>query len=1287
MSKDEVAAYLKRVESHDSPLYSPQAGAGFASNWRSGAYFKDTVVNILKNRFGDDWNIWKVQWPSYKIAIDGFLNNNPFYMFFPWDSANSAGKNQNDTDEIKGYVEGYFIVLARIIIEKIQNKTELHPAEQNFINGIIAYARGKTTNLTPVSRAKGSGKEEAGVPFSVAPFPLWQLPHDKKDPNDWEHFPVVGGRPSDLYGGAEYLGFGPSDVKDMLLKNSYDLNETGGKDDPPILDSIIQAIAFNEQWDILRQGGAAEDYVTGMYDNQYFGYTGILKKVTRDVGKLIKNHEEMPVDMKTVGARYFPYKKFPRNNTGPNVYLKKHWVIGRDLYDYTTEDPPGIPIDAFNLAVGADSNVSPSADIFNWAGDSGRGTLYKDAKYVAETRASGSQEIQHPLVQIYQEIYDFPKDILGTPGMDKWMEDLKEFGKFEGGKDITQYPFQYIPNSKVANTGAGGALEFWATWWAGEKEVSEQQRIKALIQGGWARMVIRGFNSEAFQTTVDEAYADLFNNNFLRNIYSSILKDKEVARRFSLFKYYVELSKELKDRPEDKQYIGSVAGDIEDANLEANDAWEEGTPPPPPVKKSKFGDAEDIEKRQKFFKQCALLLNMGELGSKLRAEIRSGASRHEKLPFGGRFWMMKCSENQEKLMGNLISPEDGKEFFNIPPSVVSYLTPKFRLFKVENEKEKGNLQETEFIFPAFTDINRKTNYKKKQNIQSLAIKPFLGNDFDKGDGFGLKEFSFEFNGTNPAESRNDIKATLKLYFQSFADFIRERVSTNGKTYRFVDLVIQPNPDSNSVNGVEIVHPNQYDPSFYRLRAEIGYNYPDNMSEFYDDPKGVLKKAINRTNRSYFLCMVDHDLDIDIDGTVTLSISYRAYVESLLKTLRFDALSSPELIRSQRDHRKKWESILNGKECSEDQLQEIKRAMSVKEDSLRKQTLRSIVSRLLADGKVYVTEVDPNHATDFRDYGTFFNGCDLNELTSGYSTVPSPSSEFPGGTAGFILQGDLPKNYDYRDINDVSVQYFFFGDLLYTIMDSMMDLDDKDKMAAGCENTKFILGSFDFVPYVNGKHSSLGMNIAEIPIALDYFMKWFTDNVITQGETRKSFPILTFIRNLVNNLLQKSLLETCVNKDLSKELRFQTGQVSAYHKGSDPLAPYYARDTKSGIFGNLVLDTDAAREQGLLPLAGDAESGNSSINNKINNFHNYLVLSTYGSTLTYTGKGKYKDDVKFGRYHIDIGSNKGIVKKVSFKKTDMQYILVLKAQITKAVDQWRIFWAWAATTLLLMLRHH
>jgi len=202
-----------------------------------------------------------------------------------------------------------------------------------------------------------------------------------------------------------------------------------------------------------------------------------------------------------------------------------------------------------------------------------------------------------------------------------------------------------------------------------------------------------------------------------------------------------------------------------------------------------------------------------------------------------------------------------------------------------------------------------------------------------------------------------------------------------------------------------------------------------------------------------------------------------------------------------------------------------------------------------------------------------------------------------------LQNQLPsdnKKFNYNDIVDSSVQWFYFGDLLYTILDSMYQKNKKgESQRVGLEKTKFILGSFDFSSPFDDKLIQ-GINIAAIPISVDFFMKWFTDNVISQGQTRKSFPILTFVRNLCNNLLGPSLLENCVNKDEVKTLRFSTGQISAYSKSGDPLTSF----SKS----QKIIKLPNYDKFPLVGTVGGFED------NKINNFYTYLTMTEQVSIL-------------------------------------------------------------------------
>ena len=759
----------------------------------------------------------------------------------------------------------------------------------------------------------------------------------------------------------------------------------------------------------------------------------------------------------------------------------------------------------------------------------------------------------------------------------------------------------------------------------------------------------------------------MLNPDHIKRMATPILVDKEIGRRKAKWQSAADQAAELETpadvtKPDD--IIGDDDDELEAMALAAIAGFREGKSPPVISL-----DVEDIKERQKFFKQCALMLNAHVLRTHLNHRLQGETNvKKGKYPFNGRFWMAECEGDQERLITNLVAGEGCAEFFEVPPRVMTYLTPKCRLYKVTN-KNQGELHETEFVFDTTTDINRSRNYTRPQpggssyGTQSPGIAESYGADtYDKGDGCGLQEFSIQFQGTTPATARNDITAQMKLFFQSFPDFIRERRGYNGRTYRYVDLVLQPKPDKEGmINNLKIIHPHQYDPSFYRIRAEVGYNIPGATPPIAYKGWDKLRTAISLTNRSYYLNMVDHDIDVNADGTVVITINYRAYVETALKTSRFDALSTPELIKRKEANAKKLQNLLSNESCSAAQLKELKSAMAGQEDQLKAQTMRSILSRLLKRDRIYVLNVNEADATHFRKRG-YFDGCRLQVLDTagGRENLQPYSPQKAMASSTDILNGverlsekltsKLPAEelMLQADMKDTIVQFFFFGDLLHTILDTMYDT--KGKLIQGMENTRMILGSLDFDTFNKGSVGTR-LNIAHLPISLDFFNRWFEDNILGNGKPRKAFPILKFIRNLATQILQKSILENCVNQKLKKTTGFHTGQISAYteNRKVDPLQKLVNQQ-------NIIINTDAKRGKGL-PLQGDTDQeirDKSSKGTKANHFYNYLILNTLGSSRTFTGSGKYLDDIKSGRFHIDIGSNKGIVKTVKFSKTDQKY---------------------------------
>ena len=80
----------------------------------------------------------------------------------------------------------------------------------------------------------------------------------------------------------------------------------------------------------------------------------------------------------------------------------------------------------------------------------------------------------------------------------------------------------------------------------------------------------------------------------------------------------------------------------------------------------------------------------------------------------------------------------------------------------------------------------------------------------------------------------------------------------------------------------------------------------------------LRKALELTNKSLFLNMVDHTVDIKQDGTVTIDVDYRAYIETALKSTKFNALEDGDLYKERENQ------ILEAKKTKVEEGQKIKK---------------------------------------------------------------------------------------------------------------------------------------------------------------------------------------------------------------------------------------------------------------------------------------------------------------------------------------------------------------------------
>ena len=636
----------------------------------------------------------------------------------------------------------------------------------------------------------------------------------------------------------------------------------------------------------------------------------------------------------------------------------------------------------------------------------------------------------------------------------------------------------------------------------------------------------------------------------------------------------------------------------------------------PEAKKDEELTEAEIKEKQKFLKQCVLMTQLEELRKEHLASILDSKVNpnpiHTKgsafLPYKGRFYMVReNTSDQSSTINKLLIPNEQSisQFLNISPAVAAHLVPKLRFYKVFTDNE-GKLDEFEFEFRNFTESSR---------VNSLA-----STHFDRGGDYGVKSFDFSFDGSTPATAKNDIKADLKLYFQSFGDFIKKR-RFGDYEHSFVDLLLLPGGQPKSGSGKESDF--QYQPSYYRIRVDVGWMIdPVSMPSVKDiiGAQGVqdLAKALELINKSFYLNMIDHTMDFRDDGSVDISVNYRAYVESALKGTSLDALADKRTQKSLAAARRDYEEIVSKQICNVQELNRIRRSLSQLEELLRKQSLQSITKRL-TDRLMIRTKIADKSAVD-----TFAKTGFLDrrvKLIDGIASRPSD---------------------DYLQIN-----YFYLADLLYVILDSIYD-ERGENYIEGTENFKFVLTSFEYSDVFSNNGTPPPINIGSIPITMDIFSEWFKENVLKAERT--NYPIMYFIRDLAKYLLVEIMSETCFKSTFDKSLNFKTANFLGKRNASgvDAMASLYPPLNKTTNSEDLVIDVTSNYNKGHLPLRAEGAS--------VFDLHNYIVV--YAETPRHTASGKVGDPVEDGKngiIHYRIGQDKGIVKKIKFSKSDMQYI--------------------------------
>lgn len=259
--------------------------------------------------------------------------------------------------------------------------------------------------------------------------------------------------------------------------------------------------------------------------------------------------------------------------------------------------------------------------------------------------------------------------------------------------------------------------------------------------------------------------------------------------------------------------------------------------------------------------------------------------------------------------GNIVSQiqhgnktDEVEEFLELCPDIYGLLTPYIKIYRIvyhdDNPMKIAKVQEMPF-----------KNFVSPDDVGAITS---AGARLGRQGGAGIKSFSWELVGVNPAEITNNITAKLDLHFQSFYDLFRYNIK-DGKYQAgipdqpgYLDLIIN-SPTSFDTSGEadpsektskkmntmceEIAH-ELYKGVNYRIKVVVGWATPPNFRSLqipgYTKKRlENLEKAIRHSRTTLMLQAVRHQINFNEDGSLGLNIDYHAAVTGKLTAANAD----------------------------------------------------------------------------------------------------------------------------------------------------------------------------------------------------------------------------------------------------------------------------------------------------------------------------------------------------------------------------------------------------------------
>ena len=560
---------------------------------------------------------------------------------------------------------------------------------------------------------------------------------------------------------------------------------------------------------------------------------------------------------------------------------------------------------------------------------------------------------------------------------------------------------------------------------------------------------------------------------------------------------------------------------------------------PPAAGKSDVEVNDETEKQTlRVISQCILLHNLNDIATEYRDHIHNNLSSGTDFCLYNHLAYKIHSATPDTILNTLVlGSSNAGDVFGLKTGVELRDLKSKSYFKTNKKNERT-------LHPEYVAALKDTPTLPKNKIE-LAIMDNSGiyrsykyenlvgaNGSVKYPWHGDAKFDIEFNGTNPSTARSDIKVNFDREVDNIANCMKDPFKN--KTFEFISR--QGENLSKSKTGFGKFYRNAYSYNLNRKTLFINLS----SSTLNSNKGGQVSYGID-------LSLVKHDLSLKNElAAADFKLEHRGFQESLLTSPYTDVIGGKELLEKRQTIENKIVNKMFSKSCSREDIQEA-------EDNFRTYNRVNLIS---FKNRLMVRMIELGMMSKFSG----FNQATYEALYKTGEKIPNDTTTSGKASIYSVVKSATNIAEDAKSSTSVdpsgkgTVYFFQFGDFVNVAMEMFtkktitnphsgsLDQDFNDSLFSNFKPIS-LMAPFQFTP--TSGTGKVTINIAELPISVDWYAKFMNDFYFSKGV--EHIPIGQLFRDMLEVGISNMLSEVCFNGYLQKKLMFRVSNFKGTKK--------------------------------------------------------------------------------------------------------------------------------------------